>query len=109
MVENENLFERCGCGKLESKNSQRWIRTIVKRARIFRPATRRSGNNKIVQVDFSIRKFIYNSFCVAIIFFYYIDLRHWREDELLLNKGSRFLVTGLDKENGFINVKYLGG
>lgn len=45
---------------------------------------------------------------MAIIFFYYIDLHHWREDEFLLNKGSRFLVTGLDKENGFINVKYLG-
>ena len=38
-----------------------------------------------------------------------IDLHHWKEDEFLLNKGSRFLVPGLDKENGFINVKYLGG
>lgn len=37
-----------------------------------------------------------------------IDLRHWKEDEFLLNKGSKFLVTGFDRENGFINVKYLG-
>ena len=37
-----------------------------------------------------------------------IDLPHWKEDEFLLNKGSKFLVTGVDKENGFINVKYLG-
>ena len=52
-----------------------------------------------------------NLFTIASVwqlFFYYIDLRHWKEDEFLLNKGSRFLVTGLDKENGFINVKYLG-
>ncbi len=37
-----------------------------------------------------------------------IDLRHWKEDEFLLNKGSKFLVTGFDRENSFINVKYLG-
>lgn len=37
-----------------------------------------------------------------------IDRRHWKEDEFLLNRGSKFLVTGFDKENGFINVKYLG-
>lgn len=41
------------------------------------------------------------------LFFFYIDLYHWKEDEFLLNNGSRFFVTGLDKENGFINVKVL--
>lgn len=64
-----------------------------------------SYNSQTMCEKFSNRVLFYS---VAIIFFYYIDLHHWKEDEFLLNKGSRFLVTGLDKENGFINVKYLG-
>ena len=36
-----------------------------------------------------------------------IDRQHWNESEFLLNKGARFQVTGFDKENNIIKVKYL--
>jgi len=36
-----------------------------------------------------------------------IDRQHWREAEFLLNKDSKFLVTGFDKEKNIIKVKYL--
>ena len=37
-----------------------------------------------------------------------IDRQHWQEKEYLLNRGSRFEVTGFDVLNNIINVKYLG-
>lgn len=37
-----------------------------------------------------------------------IDRQHWRENEYLLNRNSRFEVTGFDVLNNVINVKYLG-
>lgn len=36
-----------------------------------------------------------------------IDLQHWSESELLLNKGARFQVIGFDKGNNIIKVRYL--
>ena len=37
-----------------------------------------------------------------------IDIEHWREKELLLNRNSSFLVTGFDTENNIIEVDYIG-
>ena len=37
-----------------------------------------------------------------------IDRRHWDEKEYLLNRNSRFEVTGFDVLNNIINVKYIG-
>ena len=36
-----------------------------------------------------------------------IDREHWIENEFLINKGAKFQVTGFDKENNIIKVKYL--
>lgn len=36
-----------------------------------------------------------------------IQMRRWREDEYLLNRGSKFKVTGFDGENNIIKVDYL--
>ena len=36
-----------------------------------------------------------------------IDRRHWKENELLLNKNSKFLITGFDTENNIIKCNYL--
>lgn len=37
-----------------------------------------------------------------------IDRQHWNEKEYLLNRNSRFEVTGFDVLNNIIKVKYLG-
>ena len=37
-----------------------------------------------------------------------IDRPHWREEELLFDKNSKFLVTGYDSKNNIIEVDYLG-
>lgn len=37
-----------------------------------------------------------------------IDSKHWREKELLLDRNSKFLVTGFDTENNIIEVDYIG-
>ncbi len=36
-----------------------------------------------------------------------IQMRRWREDEYLLNRNSKFKVTGFDAENNIIKVDYL--
>jgi hypothetical protein len=36
-----------------------------------------------------------------------IDRQHWNEGEFLLNKGAKFQVTGFDRENNIIKVRYL--
>ena len=35
-----------------------------------------------------------------------VDLKHWDENELLLNKNSQFIVTGFDYEKNIIKVRY---
>lgn len=36
-----------------------------------------------------------------------IDYTHWREQEYLLNRDSKFLITGFDVENNIIKAQYL--
>ncbi|MBQ4123210.1 hypothetical protein IJD44_05765 [bacterium] len=37
-----------------------------------------------------------------------VDREHWKEKELLLDKNSKFLVTGFDEKNNIIEVDYIG-
>ena len=36
-----------------------------------------------------------------------IDYTHWREQEYLLNRDSKFLITGFDQDNNIIKAQYL--
>ncbi len=49
-----------------------------------------------------------NSKYVDIEGLFNIDHRHWSEDELLLNKGSKFLITGYNPEKNTIKCDYIG-
>ena len=38
-----------------------------------------------------------------------IDMTHWREQELLLNRDSEFVITGYDPEENIIEATYISG
>lgn len=62
-----------------------------------------SSGNPILEINFPR-----NSKYMDIEGIFNIDRRHWREDELLLNRNSKFFITGYDTENNIIKCEYVG-
>lgn len=62
-----------------------------------------SCGNPILEINFPK-----NSKYINLDGLFNIDKRHWREREFLLNKGSKFLITGFDSEKNIIKCDYVG-
>lgn len=62
-----------------------------------------NSGNPILEINFPK-----NSKYVDIEGLFNIDRRHWMEDEFLLNRNSKFLITGFDSKNNIIKCDYIG-
>lgn len=71
--------------------------------RDLKVAKRFQSGNPILEIEFPK-----DSEYIDIERMFNIDIVHWREAEFLLDKNSKFMVTGFDTENNIIKVKYLG-
>ncbi len=65
-------------------------------------AKRFSSGNPILEIEFPK-----GSDYIDIEKIFNIDRQHWHEAEFLLDRNSQFIVTGFDKENNIIKVKYI--
>ncbi len=70
--------------------------------RDLKVAQRFQSGNPILEIEFPK-----DSEYIDIEKIFNIDRQHWREAEFLLDKNSKFMVTGFDTQNNIIKVKYL--